>query len=93
MTEIVVDKIPVGILHIEILISLGHWMILRDMGNHMNTFCNFAGLVYQDESIIVYLQPLRSNAMQIPSFGKEITVHGIWRDDNLSLMIMLQKLS
>ena len=38
MTEIVVDISPISILHIEILISLGHWMNLRDMGNHMDTF-------------------------------------------------------
>ena len=37
MTEIVVYIIPVGILNIEILISLGHWKNLRDMGNHMDT--------------------------------------------------------
>ena len=77
MTEIVVDISPLGILHIEILISLGHRMNLRDMGYHMETFCDFAGLVYQDKSVIVYFWPLRSNAMQIPSFGKELTAHSI----------------
>ena len=68
MTEIVVDIVPVGILHIEILIPLGHRMNLRYMGNRMDTIIHFTGMVYHDESVIVYLRPLRSNAMQIPSF-------------------------
>ena len=89
MTEIVMDIIAVGILHIEILIPLGHRMNLRDMGNHMEIFCHFTGLVYQDESVFVYLRPLRSNAMQIPPFGKEMSAHGIGRDDNFGLSIML----
>jgi hypothetical protein len=29
--------------------------------------------------------------MQVPSFGKELTSHSIGRDDNLSLLIMLQE--
>ena len=91
MTKIVVDIIAISILHIEVLISLGHWMNLRYMGNHMETLCYFTGLVYQNEPVIVYLGPLRSNAMQIPSFGKELTVHGIGRDDDLSLLILFQE--
>ena len=91
MAEIVVDIISVGILHIEILITLGHRMNLRNMGNHMETFCNLAGLVYQDKPVIVYLRPLRSNAMQIPPLGKELPIHGIRRDDDLCQSIMLQE--
>ena len=91
MTEIVVDIIAMSILHIEVLISLGHWMNLRDMGNHMETICYFTGLVYQNEPVIVYLRPFRSNAMQIPPLGKELTAHGIRRDDDLSLLILLQE--
>ena len=92
MTEIVVDIIPVGILNKEILIPLGHWMQLRDMGNHMKAISHFTGLFYQDKSVIAYLWPLRSNAMQIPTFGKELTAHGIGRDNNLSLLIMLHEI-
>ena len=63
MTEIVVDIISVGILNIKILIPLGHRVNLRDMGNNMENFCYLTGLVYQKESGIVYLRPLRSNTM------------------------------
>ena len=49
-------------------------------------------MVYQDESLIVYLRPLRRNAMQIASFGKEMTVHGIGRDDNLCTFIDTQEM-
>ena len=70
MTEIVVDIVPVGILDIEMLIALGHWMNLRHMGNHMDAVCHFTGLVYQDKSVFVYRRPLRGNAMQITSLGK-----------------------
>jgi hypothetical protein len=93
MTEIVVDIVPVGILHIEVLIPLGHRMDLRYMGNHVDTFCYLTGLVYQDKSVIVYLWPFRRNAMQIPSLRKELTTHGIGRDDNLGFLIMLQEVS
>ena len=89
MTEIVVDVFTISILHVEILISLGRGMILRYMGNYMETFCHFTGLVYQDKSVFVYLRPFRSNAMQIPPFGKEMTVHSIGRDDYFCLSIML----
>ena len=92
MTEIVVNIISISILHIEILISLGHWMILRDMGYHMNAFCFLTGLFYQDKPVIIYFRPLRSNAMQITSFRKEFTAHGIGRDDNLGFLIMLQEI-
>ena len=78
MTEIVVDKIAIGVLHIEILISFGHWMCLRDMGYYMDALCYCAGLVYQSESVIVNLWPLRSNTMKISSLGKEPTIHSIW---------------
>ena len=77
MTEIVMDIISVDIQNIKILITLGHWMNLRYMGNSVKTFCYLKGLVYQDESVIVDLWPLRSNAMQIPSLRKELTSHGI----------------
>ncbi len=66
---------------------------MKDMGNHMDAVSHFAGLVYQDESVIVYLWPLRSNAMQIPSFGKEPTAHGVGRNDDLSFLMMLQEIS
>ena len=46
MTEIVVDIISVGILNIEILITLGYWMNLRYMGNSVKTFYYLTGLVY-----------------------------------------------
>ena len=90
--EIVVDIISIDILHIEVLISFGHWMIMRDMGNYMDIFFYLTGLVYQDKSVFVYLRPLRGNAMQITSFGKEMTAHGIGRDYDLSLSILLQKM-
>ena len=45
----------------KVLIPLGHWMILRDMGNHMDIFFYLTGLVYQDKSVFVYLRPLRGN--------------------------------
>ena len=83
----------------KVLISFGHRMGLRYMSYHVKTFFrsalplgsskNLTGLVYQDESVITYLRPFRSNAVQISSFGKEMTTHGIGRDDNLSLLIML----
>ena len=93
MTEIVVDIISVGILHIEVLITLGHWIIcLRNMGNHMDSSCYLAGLVYQDEPI-VYLRPFRSNTMQISPFRKEMTAYGIGRDDDFSLLITFKKVS
>ncbi len=91
MTEIVVDIIPVDILNIEILIPLGHRINLGDMGNHVETFCDFAGLVYQNKSVIVYLRPLRSDAVQISSFGIKLSAHGIGRDDNLSILILFQE--
>ena len=68
MTKIVVDKITICIPHIEVLISLGHWMIVWYMGNHMETFCHLVGLIYQDESVIVYVWPFCSYAMKISSF-------------------------
>ena len=77
MTEIVMDLVPIGILHVEVLIALGHWMFLRDIGNHVKTFCYLTGLVYQDKSVFVYLWPLSGNAMQIPSLGKELSAHSI----------------
>ena len=89
MTEIVVDITSIGILHVEILISLGHRMNLGDMGNHMEPFCHFSGLIYQVAPVIIYLWPFRSNAMQIPSLRKELTTHCIGRDDDFSLSIML----
>ena len=61
------------------------------MGNHMKTFQNLTGLVYQDESVFAYLRPLRGNVMQVPSLRKELSAHGIWRDDNLSLLIMFNE--
>ena len=89
MAEVIVDKIACGILHVEILISLGHRISLWDMGNRMKTFQNLTGLVYQNKSVIVYLMPLSDNAVQIPSFRKEFSAHGIWRDNNLGFLIML----
>ena len=87
VTEIVVDKNAIGVLHIEILISFGHRMVLRDTSYYMDVLCYCAGPVYQDESVSVNHWPLRSNTMEIPSLGKELTTHSIWRDENLSLSI------
>ena len=93
MTEIVMDKISISILHIEIQISLGHWMILRNMSNHMDAFYYLTGLIYQEESVIVYLWPIHSNTMQIPSFRKELTTHGIRRNNDLCFSVLLQEIS
>ena len=46
MTEIVMDIISIGILNIKFLITPGHWMNLRYMGNSVKTFCYLTGLVY-----------------------------------------------
>ncbi len=89
--ENVVDIISISILHIEVLIALRHRMSLRNMGYYMHTFCYFTGLVNQGESVIFYLRPFCSNAMQIPPFGKEHTAHSIGRDDDFCFLIMLQK--
>ena len=77
MSEIVVNIFSVSILHIEIQITLGHWMNLRNKGNYMETFCYLSGLVYQNKSVIADLRPLRSNAMQISALGKESPADGI----------------
>ena len=39
MTEIIEDKVSIDILHVEILIALGYYMILRYMSNGVKTFC------------------------------------------------------
>ena len=62
------------------------------MGNHMDSSCYLAGLVYQDKPV-VYLRPFRSNTMQITSFGKEFSAHGIRRNDDFSLLITFKKVS
>ena len=87
MMEIVVDIISCGVLHIEILISFGHRMALRDMSYYMDILCYRAGLIYQDESALINLWPLRSNTMEISSLGIKLTTHSIMRDDNLSTLI------
>ena len=92
VTEIILYIFTIGILHEKVLISLGHRMILRDMGNHMDAIIYLAGLAYHNEPVIVYLWPLRSNAMQISSFGVELSAHCIRRYDDLSLSIMPQEI-
>ena len=118
MTEIVMDIVPIGILHIEIgfhptfsrhdrieasfilfiwlnekvLIPLGHRIILMDIGNHMDAIIYLTGLVNQDKSFIVYLRPFRSDAMQIPSFGKELAAYRIRRDDDFCSLVLLQEI-
>ena len=93
MTEIVMDIISIDILNIEVLIPLGHWMILRDMGNHMDIFFYLTGLVYQDKSVFVYLRPLCCNAMQISPFGIKLTAYRIGRDDNSRLLITFKQIT
>ena len=119
VTEIVMDKITVSILHIEIgfhptfsrhdrievsfilfiwlnekvLIPFGHWMNLRYMCNCIEAFSYLKGLVYQDESVIAYLRPFCSDAVQIPPFRKELTAHGVGRNDDFSLLIAFKKVS
>ena len=44
MAEIIMHIFAIGILHEKVLISLGHRMILRDMGNHMDAFCYLTSL-------------------------------------------------
>ena len=77
MTEIVMDVIAVGVLYIEILISLRHRMCLMDMSYGMDALCYRAGLVYHDKSVIIDLWPLRGYTMQISSLGEELTAHGM----------------
>ena len=97
MTEIVGDVISVGILHIEILISLGHRVYLRqptlppglpkNMGYRIDAVGYFTGMLYQDESWVAYLRPLSSNAMQMTSLGEELATQGIGRDDDFCLLV------
>ena len=91
MTEIVVDKITINILHIEIHISFGHRMVLRDMSYNMDVLCYCAGLIYQDKSIIVNLWPLCSNTMEISSLRKELTTHCNGRKNNSCFVIDAHK--
>jgi hypothetical protein len=77
MTEIIMYIFAIGTFHKKVFVTLWHWVNLGDMGNDMNAFGYLTGLVYQDKSVFVYLRPLRGNAMQIPSPGKELTAHGI----------------
>ena len=97
MTEIVGDVISVGILHVEIPISPGHRVNLRqpalppglpkNMGYRIDAVGYFTGMLYQDESWVAYLRPLRSNAMQMTSFGEELATQGIGRDDDFCLLV------
>ena len=53
----------IGILHEKVLISLGHRMILRDLGNHMDAFCYLTSLFNLQKPLFIDFWPLRSNAM------------------------------
>ena len=91
MTKIVVNIISINILHIEVLIALRHRMNLGNMGYNLNASCYLTCLVNQSESVISYLWPFCSNAMQIPPLRKELPTHSIGRDDDFCLLIMLQE--
>ena len=65
---------------------------LRDMSYYMDVLCYCAGLIYQDESAIVNLWPLRSNTMEIPSLGKEFSIDGMGRYDDLSIIDFLHQM-
>ena len=77
MTEIVVDIIPSGVLHIEILISFGHRMILRDMGYNVKAICHLLCMIYQDAPLSYPFGPLGRDAVQVTSFGEELSTDGI----------------
>ena len=92
MTEIVVEIASSGILHIEILIPLGHRMALGDMSYYMDVLCYGAGLSCQDKSVIVNLRPLRSNTMEISALGIKLTTHCIRREDDFCFVINLHEM-
>ncbi len=93
MTEIIVDIIPVSILHIEMLIALRHWMNLRNTGNSMDALSYVASLVYYNELFTVYFRPFCSNAMQVPPLGIELLTDSIGRYNDLCLPVLLQEIS
>jgi hypothetical protein len=62
------------------------------MSYYMHVLCYGACPIYQDDSAIVNLRPLRSNTMEISALGKEPASHSIWRDDDMYLIVYLHQM-
>lgn len=77
VSKIIVYIVTIRVLHKQMLIPFGHWMFLWDMSDNMKTIGNLTGLINHHEPLFIPLWPPRSDAMKIPSLGKELATHRI----------------
>ena len=92
MTEIVIYVVAIRIFYKQMLVALGHWMCLTNMGNDVKTFGYLTGLINQKKPIFIPFWPFCRDTVQISTFGIKLTTQSIWRDDNLSLSITFNKI-
>ena len=85
--KIIVDEITVGILHIEIMVSLWYGIGLRDTGDDLQTIIYLATFADHDQSVIWYHWPFCRDAMQITTLREVFPADGLWRDNDLSCLV------
>ena len=93
VTEVIGHIIPFDMLHQEVLVSLGHGMVLRDVGDDVESIGKRLGVLYQQETFMKVIRPSGRDAVQAFPLGEELPVEGIRRDDDLSLVVELQKMA
>ena len=83
MTEIIVDVSVGGLLHKQVLVALGHRVLLGDVGDDVEAIGDFAGVVDHQKTVSFLRGPLRGDTVEIAALGEKLSADGMWRDDDL----------
>lgn len=89
VTEVIGHIIPFGMLHQEVLVSLGHGMALRDVGDDVKAIGKRLGVLHGQETCLEVIGPSGRDAVQAFPLGEELPVEGIRRDNDLGFVVEL----
>ena len=87
MSEIILNVLPLCILHEEMLITFWHRMNLRYVCYDIDVIANVSTMLNRQQSLLWNFRPFGGNAVQIAALRIKLSADGIWRDNNLCLFV------
>ena len=87
VAEVVVDVSVGGLLHKQVLVALGHRVLLGDVGDDVEAIGDLAGVVDHQKTVSFLRGPLCGDTVEIAALGEKLSADGMWRDDDLGALV------
>ena len=87
VAEVVVDVSVGDFLHKQVLVALGHRVLLGNVGDDVEAIGDLAGVVDHQKTVSFLRGPLRGDTVEIAALGEKPSADGMWRDDDLGALV------